>query len=137
MESEENKCHRDHCDLYLIEISPKIVKPLTPYEIHNNNIVPFFFHVLGGPFQDTIHETQDIVIIPFQNEDCKFLAHLSFSDHLSSVCPSVRLSVYFSHFHLLLQNHWVNFDQTWQKVSLGEEDFSLFKLRVTPFPKGR
>ena len=26
----------------------------------------------------------------------------------SSVCPSVRMSVNFSHFHLLLQNHWAN-----------------------------
>ena len=53
-------------------------------------------------------------------------AQVSFSDHLSSVvclsvhpsvCLSVRLSVNFSHFHLLLQNHWANFNQTWHKVS--------------------
>ena len=54
-------------------------------------------------------------------------AQVSFSDHLSSgVClsvrPSVCLSVNFSHFHLLLQNHWANFNQTWHKVSLGEGD---------------
>ena len=59
-------------------------------------------------------------------------AQVSFSDHLSSVvclsvCLSVRLSVNFSHFHLLLQNHWANFNQTWHKVSLGEGDSSLFK----------
>ena len=51
-------------------------------------------------------------------------AQVSFSDHLSSVvclsvCLSVRLSVNFSHFHLLLQNHWANFNQTWHKASLG------------------
>ena len=55
----------------------------------------------------------------------------------SSVCPSVCLSVNFSHFHLLLQNHWANFNQTWHKVSLGKGDSSLFKWRATPFPKGR
>ena len=55
-------------------------------------------------------------------------AHMSFSDHLSSVvCLSIRLSVNFSHFHLLLQNHWANFNQTWHKASLGEGDSSLFK----------
>ena len=60
-----------------------------------------------------------------------------FSDHLSSVvCPSVHLSVNFSQFHLLLQNHWANFNQTWHKVALGEGDSSLSKWRTTPFPKG-
>ena len=59
-------------------------------------------------------------------------AQVSFSDHLSSVvylsvCLSVRLSVNFSHFHLLLQNHRANFNQTWHKASLGEGDSSLFK----------
>ena len=56
-------------------------------------------------------------------------AQVSFSDHLSSVVclsvrpsvrPSVCLSVNFLYFHLLLQNHWANFNQTWQKVSLGD-----------------
>ena len=51
-----------------------------------------------------------------------------FSDRLSSVvCLSVRPSVNFSYFRLLLQNHWANFNQTWHKASLGEGDSSLFK----------
>ena len=55
-------------------------------------------------------------------------AQVSFSDRLSSVvCPSFRLSVNFSHFHLLLQNHLANFNQTWHKVFLGEGDSSLYK----------
>ena len=67
-------------------------------------------------------------------------AQVSISDHLPSVvCPSVRpsvclsvcLSVNFSHFHLLLKNHWANFNQTWHSVSLGEGDSSLFKWRAT------
>ena len=78
-----------------------------------------------------------------------FLAHLSWklkwaflitcrpSSVRPSVYPSVCLSVNFSHFHLLLQNHWANFNQTWHKVFLGEGDSSLFKWRATPFPKGR
>ena len=53
----------------------------------------------------------------------------------SSVCPSVRLSVglsirlsvNFSHFHLLLQNHWTTFNQSWHKASLGKGDSCLFK----------
>ena len=35
-----------------------------------------------------------------------------------SVC--VHLFVNFSHCHLLFQNHWTNFNQTWHKASLGE-----------------
>ena len=67
---------------------------------------------------------------------------VSFSDHMSSVVclsvrPSVCLSVNFSHFHLLLQNHWTNFNQTWLKAYLGEGDSSLVKWRAPPFSKGR
>ena len=36
--------------------------------------------------------------------------------------PSVRLSVNFSHFHLLLQNQWANFNQARHKASLGNRD---------------
>ena len=63
-------------------------------------------------------------------------AQVSFSDHLSSVvCPSVCLCK-FSHFHLLLQNHWANFNQTWHKVSEGEGDSRLFKWRPRPSQLG-
>ena len=55
-------------------------------------------------------------------------AQVSFSDHLSSVVclsvrpsvrPSVCLSVNFSHFHLLLQNHWANFNVNLAQSILG------------------
>ena len=70
-----------------------------------------------------------------------FLAHLSWklkwafliACRPSSVCPSVCLSVNFSHFHLLLQNHWANFNQTWHKASLGEGDS---KEGSRPFQRG-
>ena len=56
-------------------------------------------------------------VLFFSSPELKAL--VSFSDHLSSVvCLSVRLSVNISHFHLLLQNHWANFNQTLHKVSL-------------------
>ena len=70
------------------------------------------------------------------HETCKlnhpFLAHLSWKlkwAFLSTCCPSsVCLSVNFSYFWLLLQNHWANFSQTWHKASLGvcsnEEPFN-------------
>ena len=45
----------------------------------------------------------------------------------SSVCLSVRPSVNFSYFWLLLQNHWANFNQTWHKASLSEWDLIFFK----------
>ena len=80
------------------------------------------------------------------NRSCLFSSpelkgQVSFSDHLSSVVclsvrPSVCLSVNFSHFHLLLQNHWANFNQTWHDASLGEGDSRLFKWRPRPFPRG-
>ena len=71
-----------------------------------------------------------INVIVFSSPELK--AQVSFSDHLLSVvCLSVRLSfrpsVNFSHFHLILQNHWANFNQTWHKSSFGEGDLSFFK----------
>ena len=35
--------------------------------------------------------------------------------------------------NLLLLNHWANFNQTWQKVSLGKEGFSLFRWKGHTF----
>ena len=74
-----------------------------------------------------------------------FLVHLSWklkwafliTCRPSSVCLSLRPFVNFSHFHLLLQNHWANFNQTWHKASLGEGDSSLFEWRVPSFSKLR
>ena len=55
-----------------------------------------------------------------------FLAHLSWRfkwAFLIKICPlSIVVVVNFSHFHLLLQNHLANFNQTWHKASLGEGD---------------
>ena len=64
-------------------------------------------------------------------------AQVSFSDNfLSVVCPSVCLSVNFSHFHLLLQNHWAHFNQNWHNASLGEADSFSSNEGPQPFPKG-
>ena len=55
--------------------------------------------------------------------------------------PSIRLSVCqsvnISHFHLLLQNPWANFNQTLHKASISGGDSSLYKWRTTSFSKGR
>ena len=53
------------------------------------------------------------------------------------VHPYVHLSVNFSHFYLLPQNCWANFNQTWHKASLGQGDSCYFKWRAPPFSKGR
>ena len=64
-------------------------------------------------------------------------AQISFSDHLSSrVCLSVRLSVKISHFHLLLQNNWANFNQNLHTPSFGEGDSSFLKWRAMSLPSG-
>ena len=44
-------------------------------------------------------------------------------------CPS---SVNFLHFHLLLKNVWLDFNQTWQESSFGVGDSKLFKWCVWP-----
>ena len=66
-------------------------------------------------------------------------AQVSSSDHNLSVVRRCRCCCRrnFSHFHLLLQNHWANFNQTWHKTFLGDGDSSLFKWRTPPFSKGR
>ena len=51
-------------------------------------------------------------------------AQVSFSDHPYS---GVRPSVNFSHFQLLLNNHWANFNQSWHKASLGKGNSKLLK----------
>ena len=60
---------------------------------------------------------------------------------LIEICPLsfvvvVVVVVNFSHFHLLLQNHWTNFNQTWPKASLVEGNSSLLKWRDMSFPRG-
>ena len=52
-----------------------------------------------------------------------------------AVVPGVVIN--FSHFHLLLKNHWTNFNQTWHNTFLGEGDSSLFKWRALLLSKGR
>ena len=57
-------------------------------------------------------------------------AQVKFSDCLLSIVrPSISQSVNFSQFHLLLKNHWTNFNQNWHKVSLCKGD-SICKMRV-------
>ena len=52
-------------------------------------------------------------------------AQVSCSDHnFSVVVMVVVVYVNFSHFHLL-KNNWTNYNQNWQKASLGEGDSSL------------
>ena len=62
---------------------------------------------------------------------------VSISDHNLLLSIIVVVVVNFSYIHLLLQNHWTNFNQTWHKASVGEGDSSLFKWRAPPFSKGR
>ena len=63
-----------------------------------------------------------------------FLAHLSRRlkwAFLITICPLsfvvVVVVVNYSHFLLLLQNHWTNFTKTWYKASLGDTNSILFK----------
>ena len=56
---------------------------------------------------------------------------------VGAVVVVVIVYVNFSHFHLLLQNHWANFNQIWHKVVLDEGGLSLFKWKAEPFSKGR
>ena len=67
---------------------------------------------------------------------------------LITICPLsfvVVVVVNFSHFLLLLQNHWTNFNETWYKASLDDRDSilllveeysSLLNEGPGPFPMG-
>ena len=64
----------------------------------------------------------------------RFGSCMSAYKHLSVVEPfSQRFvicyfkQVFSSHFHLLLQYHWANFNQTWHKAPLGEGDSRYLK----------
>ena len=71
-----------------------------------------------------------------------FLAHLSRRSKFVR-CPVVvvvvvvAVVVNFLRFHLLLQNHWANFSQSWHKSYLGKGNLKLFKWRALLFSKGR
>ena len=68
------------------------------------------------------------------------LAHLSRNLKWACLIKICQLSVFvvnFSHFHFLLQNHWIYFNQTWHKPSIAEQNSSLFKWRVSSFSRGR
>ena len=101
------------------------------------------------PFTIKLHQSCWFIIISYEENaiDCIIFlsspepkAQVSFSDQnlsASVVVVVVVAVVNFSYFHVLLQNHWVNFNQTWRIASLGEGDSSLFKWRAPPFSKGR
>ena len=52
-------------------------------------------------------------------------AQVSFSDQNLSVVRRFRRKL--SHFSLLLQIHWANFNQTWHKASLDDSDLMFCK----------
>ena len=66
-------------------------------------------------------------------------AQVSFSEELSSVCPSsVCLSVNFTHFQLLLQmNHSAILNRNWHKASFGYGNLNLFTWWAMLFSKRR
>ena len=72
-----------------------------------------------------------------------FLAHLSLRLKWAFLITICQLSVVvvvvvnFSYFHLLLQNHRANFNQTLHNASLGKWDSNSFTWRAPPFSKGR
>ena len=123
----------------------------SPEPLATGQYLKIFFSRTTGPKSTKLSTEQPLVkeIQVCSVKHHAFLAHLSWklkwaflitchpSSVCLSVCPSIRLSVNFSHFHLLLQNHWANFNQTWHKASLGEGNSSLFKRRALPFSKGR
>jgi hypothetical protein len=70
------------------------------------------------PYRTGIQPSKDFLSI----SSPELKAQVSYSDCWLSV---VRLSVSpsvckLSHFRLLLQNHWANFNQTWHRSSFGE-----------------
>ena len=78
--------------------------------------------------QSSISESKTLDYDIFSSPEPK--AQVSFSDQNLSVIVfgvivhgiGIGVVLNFSHFHLLLQNHWANFNQTWHKASLGEGD---------------
>ena len=69
---------------------------------------------VSAPMKQLEHtpvDKSELNIYFFSSPELK--AQVSFSDRLSSVvCLSVRPSVNFSYFQLLLKNHWDNLNQT-------------------------
>ena len=86
------------------------------------NFIETVYELFDNPSYVIISEFL-ILYIPHWWKLLFFLAHLSWKLKWAflitcclSVRPSVCLSVNFSQFHLLFQNHWANFNQTWHKL---------------------
>ena len=98
-------------------------------------------YTLYSPFED-VHLVFSYWLVNLSSFYRLFLAHLSRRfkwAFLTKIClfSAIVVVINFSPFHLLLKNHWANFNQTWHKASLGEGDSSLFKWRALPFSNGR
>ena len=92
--------------------------------------------------------------VHFLKQHVIFLAHLSRRlkwAFLIKICPLsvvvvvvvvvVAVVVFvvvvnFSHFHLLLQNHWANFNQIWHNAPLVKGIQGCSNERTHPFPRG-
>ena len=106
----------------------------------SNKFTPHYSVVFSWPevnasFSDPCHQSVSPSVCKlFSSPELK--AHGSF---VIKICPlSVVVVVVIavinsSYFHLFLQNHWANFNQTWYKAALGAGDSSLFKWSAVSF----
>ena len=118
--------------------------PVIRLSVNSSYFHLFLQNLLGQfhPIFDTKHHWIKDIHFPSNDNQTvlkKIFARLvtTFWAFLIKICPMsvvvvVVVGANFSHFHLLLQNHWVNFKQTWHKASLGEGDSGLFKWRGPP-----
>ena len=79
-----------------------------------------------------------VCLFKYSFADVWFVGHLSWKPKWAFlIACSPALSVHFSHFRLLLKNHWVNFNQTWHKAPLGGGHSRFFLNKgLRPFRRG-
>ena len=93
----------------------------------NKSPTPFFFFFLQDialPFG--LVSILLIFFFFFNSPEHKVLI-VSFCDRPMSGVRRLLCIIYNFFKHLLLLNHWVNLDETWQRCSLGEALLKLFK----------
>ena len=96
------------------------------------------FHISSGTFSHIIdvykhknHINMKVLtfLLYFSSVFALFQDNFSSAEPKAQV-PVVRLSVNFSHFQLLLQNHLANFNKTWHKPFLGEaREFKFVQIK--------
>ena len=103
-------------------------------KIHVQNHI---FHIEENNFDPITYCIYNIMLFCLMPLFCWILRSPELKAKVSSSDQNLSVVVVnFSHFHLLLQNRLIDFNQTWQKASLNEGDSSFLQMKDAALSQG-